>query len=237
MGVGEGGGVKPFLWVCLSEEVLFFQDVVLTLLSQTAAGDWKGLPSCKCDLLEVWGLIVIRAALLRHLSHYLTKLAKPRAFGFKEFSPLSLLILSFLKMVWEYLHWPSPVLGVELAVSEGGLSQLFYCLWQKGGSGRYQSCPLTQPFTCILLVATQTVPHRCCPTMTNFLAFNLKMQLSKLCQVPAFLVYENLESIFFLGRGVGNLLGISGRWKTGRGLVGIEDLNNLIGVPWFQNQD
>lgn len=66
--------------------------------------------------------------------------------------------------------------------------------------------------------------------MTNFLAFNLKMQLLKLCQVPAFVVYENLESIL-LGRDVGGTLGIPGHWKTGRGLVSIEDLNNLIGVP------
>lgn len=66
--------------------------------------------------------------------------------------------------------------------------------------------------------------------MTNFLAFNLKRQLSKLCQVPAFVVYENLESML-LGRGVGDGLGIPGHWKTRRGLVSIEDLNNLIGVP------
>lgn len=49
--------------------------------------------------------------------------------------------------------------------------------------------------------------------------------------MPAFLVYENLESIFLLGRGVEDRLGISGHWKTGRGLVNIEDLNNIIGVP------
>lgn len=67
--------------------------------------------------------------------------------------------------------------------------------------------------------------------MTNFLASNLKMQLSKLCQFPAFVVPENLESIL-LGRGIGDWLvwGISGHWKTGRRLVSVEDFTNLIGV-------
>lgn len=59
------------------------------------------------------------------------------------------------------------------------------------------------------------------PYLPNFLAFNLKMQLAKFCQVPAFVVSENLE-IILLGTGVRDWLGFGYFWPL-EGRKGISE--------------